>query len=95
MVLRETTSRAGIGHRRWGRGHWRPVFAPLIKLLHTELWMEKCLSDHRYPFFVIIAGATPVVRSNPTEVQGAPLIMGKAGLAERGVGLTIAKVGDQ
>ncbi len=68
------------------------VFAPLINYFILNYGWRNAYLIIGILFFVIIAGATPVVRSNPTEVQ-APLDHGESGFGGReGSGLTIAKV---
>jgi len=68
------------------------VFAPLINYFILNYGWRNAYLIIGILFFVIIAGAAPVVRSNPTEVQ-APLDHGESGFGGReGSGLTIAKV---
>ena len=68
------------------------VFAPLINYFILNYGWRNAYLIIGILFFAIIAGATPVVRSNPTEVQ-APLDHGESGFGGReGSGLTIAKV---
>jgi MFS family permease len=68
------------------------VFAPLINFLILSHGWRNAYLIIGILFFVIIVGATPVVRPNPTEAH-VPLDHGGSGLApEDGAPLTIARV---